>query len=731
MKYIKNNKSAIFLIVSIIVLLASFSILTAQEIPSVNDYKYIRIGDLQSRFSAYGSERAWNGTYYEGMKWPAQYPYTDNFVIKRYWTAVEDFTDADGEKWDHWANYIYAGYVEASIFLQRLDQVAKFTPPTVYVDGVNITAPYAEDVDRVDPTIPSDRIVTNTINTACGLTIRREVYAFSQQYHDDYFIKATTFKNTGNVDEDAEIELTGDLKGLRVGWGTRYASREAAMYSDNQQSWGKYSWVTRRGEQYAQHENEVMNFTESTPLEQLEWIRAAFSWMGQSGILEYDNIGAPDIRGNGRLAGPQFQGSAVLHVDKSPADQTNDPNQPVFLGWHAGDTYPSIGNLTKSDMDEMGLVYNMLSGEPASGPKNGGTTRMFEEKVTSLTDQSEAYKIHGDGGGTNVMLTYGPWDLAHGDSIVIVEAEAVNGLSRTQCERIGSNWLKETGNYELPPTGQFDQFVDYGTTTDDRDLYKNAWVYTGADSIMQSFRRALANYNMDFNIPQPPLPPALFEVTSGGDKIMLNWTPSESESESNFSGYRIYRAVGTPDTIFQKIAELPPGSDYYEDKSAARGFSYYYYISSYTDGSLNTAGIANPTGSLESGRFYTMTSRAAFLKRKAGVELDDIRIVPNPFNIRAEKNQYIGEPDKIMFLDIPAYCKIKIYTERGDLIQTISHVDGSGDESWNSLTSSRQEIVSGVYIAYFEVTQDYYDSQTQELLYKKGDSTYKKFIIIR
>jgi len=126
-----------------------------------------------------------------------------------------------------------------------------------------------------------------------------------------------------------------------------------------------------------------------------------------------------------------------------------------------------------------------------------------------------------------------------------------------------------------------------------------------------------------------------------------------------------------------------------------------------------------------------MTSRAAFLKRKAGVELDDIRIVPNPFNIRAEKNQYIGEPDKIMFLDIPAYCKIKIYTERGDLIQTISHVDGSGDESWNSMTSSRQEIVSGVYIAYFEVTQDYYDSQTQELLYKKGDSTYKKFIIIR
>ncbi len=59
-------------------------ILFAQDRPSVNDYKYIRIGDLQTRISAYGGERAWNNLYYEGLKWPAQYPYGDNFVIKRH-----------------------------------------------------------------------------------------------------------------------------------------------------------------------------------------------------------------------------------------------------------------------------------------------------------------------------------------------------------------------------------------------------------------------------------------------------------------------------------------------------------------------------------------------------------------------------------------------------------------------------------------------------------------------
>ena len=108
-----------------------------------------------------------------------------------------------------------------------------------------------------------------------------------------------------------------------------------------------------------------------------------------------------------------------------------------------------------------------------------------------------------------------------------------------------------------------------------------------------------------------------------------------------------------------------------------------------------------------------------------------IRVVPNPYNIKAKDLQYPGEPDKIMFLNIPGYCTIRIYTERGDLIETIEHSDGSGDEAWNSITSSRQVVVSGVYVALFIVNEDYYDPDSNELLYKKGESIYKKFIILR
>jgi hypothetical protein len=84
-----------------------------------------------------------------------------------------------------------------------------------------------------------------------------------------------------------------------------------------------------------------------------------------------------------------------------------------------------------------------------------------------------------------------------------------------------------------------------------------------------------------------------------------------------------------------------------------------------------------------------------------------------------------------MFYNLPPICDIKIYTERGDKITTIHHFDGSGDEEWNMNTSSRQGIVSGVYIAYIEAREDYIDNATGKVLIKKGDSVIKKFVVIK
>ena len=53
------------------------------------------------------------------------------------------------------------------------------------------------------------------------------------------------------------------------------------------------------------------------------------------------------------------------------------------------------------------------------------------------------------------------------------------------------------------------------------------------------------------------------------------------------------------------------------------------------------------------------------------------------------------------------------------------------NEEWNMNTSSRQGIVSGVYIAYIETTDDYIDDATGDVLIKKGSSIIKKFVVIK
>ena len=82
----------------------------------------------------------------------------------------------------------------------------------------------------------------------------------------------------------------------------------------------------------------------------------------------------------------------------------------------------------------------------------------------------------------------------------------------------------------------------------------------------------------------------------------------------------------------------------------------------------------------------------------------DIRVVPNPYNISAATDLGFGElaQNRLYFFNIPGRCDIKIYTELGELIKTIEHTDGSGDQAWDSLTSSGQIIVSGIYIAVIE-----------------------------
>ncbi len=665
--------------------------------------KWIRVGSLQSFFDAYGAERAWNAntSYYEGVQWPAWYADQDNFVIDRSWVTCRDFTDADGTFWDYKSVSFYSTSTEVQAMQNTLTGL--FDSPLVSVDGtLKLADSYVDSLH--DPNLPFDRILTDVSRTSLGVEVTRKVYAFSQQYHDNYFITTYTFKNTGNTDGDDEIELPNNVvTDFYYGCMPRYAtSQEARLTTSGDISWGMHQWVHH------------------TPMTDNPDIPCFYSWLGQVKALDgvVDNIGGPIYKNvtdykDGRLSAPQFAGMAILHVPASPTNDMNDYGK-LTMGWHGGDTY----GIDKE-------IWDMLSGVDIYKNTGSYSIPMDEGKSTSDIPQDTEGN---DGGGAAGLYGVGPYTLQMGESVTIVTVEAVSGLDREHCTTIGQKWLQDYRG-----TAQTFTLPD-GSNSTDRNEYKDAWVYSGKDSIMQTFRRAKANYESGFALATPPPPPANIYIESLGDKIALTWS-GEAESASNFGGYKIFRATAASDSIYHEIFSCGAADavNSYEDKTPSRGISYYYYVCSLSDGSLNTDLSLNPAGQLMSGRAYTQTVEPAYLRRQSGMKLADIRIVANPYSIANRDWQY-GEGDdmdRIYFLEVPGHCVIKIFTERGDLIKTIHHEAGSGDKAWNLDTDSRQVIVSGVYIAYFQVTQDIPDPYTGEVALKKGDATYKKFIVIR
>jgi hypothetical protein len=160
-------------------------------------------------------------------------------------------------------------------------------------------------------------------------------------------------------------------------------------------------------------------------------------------------------------------------------------------------------------------------------------------------------------------------------------------------------------------------------------------------------------------------------------------------------------------------------------------------LKSWSSNAVNITGIFNEVQVLESGKYLGRSNQSASLLRAPGTRLKDIRIVPNPYNIGAADLQFPGESYKIMFYNIPPYCTIRIFSESLDLIRKIEHGDGSGDQPWGTTahvyltTDQDQRVASGLYFVQFEVTEDYRDPATDEVLFSKGDAIVKKLAVIR
>jgi hypothetical protein len=657
------------------------------------------VGSLNHWFASTGHEieEGRVSVQQDGLQWPAYYKYQDMEAASGLWLGVTNWKDQGGTTYLQKVVHVGPRVNGLGEFYPvTFKTVSRFAPPSVFADGNASTGGAPLSNTTIDPTLKCDRMIVNTVNTAIGVTMTRKVLAWCQTYNDNYFIYDYTFTNTGQIDGSAAAPLASQtLTGFYVFIQSRYAcTYDGSQEIGNPTSWGINSMNDARGDG-----------VKPDPVGQQ--FRCRYTWQGlYPGFTKYNNIGAPMFTPAapasdpadtvGRLAAAQFVGTVTLHADRSATDTTDDASQPSTTTYFGSDEKlnPPTSNNSQFNIPYMAAEYAVMSAGHKS-PRHADLVQADGAFDVPTGDPSL-----GTSGGLSSADGYGPYTLAPGQSIHIVCAEGASGLSREACLSVGKAF--KTGAITAKA--------------------KNDSVLTGRDSLFQTFRRAIANYNSGYNIPQSPLPPKTVNAQSAGDGVNLSW--DVYGGDPLLQGFRVYRARDRYDGIYSLVANLGPAERSYKDTALSRGFDYYYYVVSV--GPVITADPSNgstPVGvPLTSNRIMSQTyDKVNLLRSSVETPLSLIRIVPNPYSIASDVSKLrfgstVG--DRIAFFNIPGQCKIRIYTETGELIKEILHTNGSGDEYWNSNTSSSQVIVSGVYIVIFENM-------------KTGERAIKKLAVIR
>jgi hypothetical protein len=657
-----------------------------------------------------------------GLAWPQWYDYKETHRNDGIWIAAKNVEDETGEVWPVRIAHVGArSSGENEFFPQKFEMISRFDPPTTIVDGLE-SFKHPLFNDRVDSDIPADRMIHNVVNTLMGVQMDRKVYQFSQDFHDDYHIIEYTFTNTGNVDEDDEIEFPDrTLEELYFYFLHRYHPNEEAagvarVQGGRGANWGKNTMVDAVGDG---HEDYEVDF------------RAQYVWHGFMPEFEpWNNIGGPALTDQhsrippgdslGRLTAPIMVGRVFIHADErahAPGETVaDDPDQPsTMVAYDTND--PLTSSESAFNLPNMQERYNRLITAGRVYPHHADlvTPPAGPWDRQRLANQTNDPSRGITGGGWGPTEGFGPYTLGPGEEVRIVVADAISGLDRKAAREIGHAYKS------LFLEGRGDAPIDYDANNDgqigaDESMSKNEWVMTARDSLFQVFERAIANRESDWGIPRGPKPPREFRVTSGVDRVTLEWEPYTGE---NPEAWEIYRAAELRTNPYELIATVDGSGSGYEDPDVERGISYFYYLQAV--GSENTDGTGmTPSGvPLRSNRAYTQTFDAAFLKRPPGGTLDAARVVPNPYNLGSNPDvRWPDIQDQIAFLGIPGDCTIKIFTELGELVETIEHTDGSGDEFWDLTTSSNQVVVSGIYVA---VITDH----------NTGEEIIRKIIIVR
>ena len=193
--------------------------------------------------------------------------------------------------------------------------------------------------------------------------------------------------------------------------------------------------------------------------------------------------------------------------------------------------------------------------------------------------------------------------------------------------------------------------------------------------------------------PDIPVPFTIWNLT---DTVKANFIVSDQDGSGDWSsGDNIYIVKGDDYLNFKPVYWMitltaPPDS-----------------VATSIHPQSGDAVLIHITKPFKSGETITFKTKAPYVDNAvAKSDLDKIAVVPDPYVATAswESKQFYsagarGER-KIDFIHLPQKCTIRIFTIRGELVDTIEHnkLINDGSESWNLRSKDGMDIAYGIYI---------------------------------
>jgi len=675
-------------------------------------------------------DNGWSGSFnYSKGWWPADYncigPTLQNaqshsgsgFIF-----ATTNWTDPHGKLIQKAVLQNVDVYDTVSVVKVPLTNYVRWQLPTSYAAGIDVQVEHWGEPDATKMIGTCDQVADVTTLNALGIQVHRKVFAWSQQYHDNYVVCDVTLTNkSGKTLTDFYMRMHEAIFYMSRAVGENPEIPDDQHPSNQTAGWHHY-YGAKPGDS----------------------LRIFYEYSADDRILDGDQMGYPVYTQDGRLTQSDIHFYAILHASKEPytvpANDIDDPLQPkvtnVFAPFVLGMSSPDFGGV---DGTGRGFIYDVISGETFKDQEIAGQYDGTHHRQNSDEQGDPEWTCLGEGFSeasiwNHRCASFGPYTFNNDEQIHIVYVSGFAALGLKKDKEIGEKWL--AGTLEDPTgipddrTGFFPTNFAYPSDATEMDKKKDRWISTVIDSVHKSVSLAKWNYEHDWNVPMAP-PPTDKWLLGTGEGTQITWSNPEAEDLSNFDGYRIMRRRGTQDTtFFEQIlrtgADAKADTHSFLDTKVIFGGSYYYYIQAAVNVDENDLDAhPNTRGkTLWSGRMWGVSNYPVEPERPVG-GLDSIRIAPNPYNLKDPLWENYGlldpdDPRRIMFFNLPRECTIKIFTENGDLVKTLEHTPfpiATGYEKWDMLTESQQAIASGVYIVVF---------QTPE-----GGVAYQKLLVVR